>query len=1047
MVTVDNHPFTYFDIGAGTRSLEAGLLNVHNNRPTISIADKMRSDKAFKLLMNIPEEFRTQYVKKCCQCVFGLEACPHAKDFTGLLSVDSSYYNNVFAGMCRWLGKNPEQHAYAIFHVFNPDVREAQLDIAGTIEGEWTSNYVGGKKIITMNVIGNPYAYQHPVHELNDRLYFSNITEFKIPKTTNDAHDYGKIVASVIRRANMGNSAYLLVRLDTKQDLVIDSNNEAFFDFDDSVSSSRAVKIHQGYNLDALKNGHYISIRNESEKKLIVYRVVNDIIQGGVIKGQTDFKPTDLMFEYNINDIKFNDLMNIADINRTTAFMLSKKSQIGHDLLSDLFAKKLVVFDADVTHLTCLIRESIKDFVRVQESIVSLLSDNTTKYANDLQKNKYHEFLDPYERFRAVLYLIFSVFVKISIVTTAFYAIGQFLRFATTKHTVLAKQDSIHVNNNNPTNELMFSFITAILTLGVSCLLKKKEIIINYIVDNLPTIEYKNTYEKLSTIAQNFFLKSVKLIKTTCVTDDNYEEVSGALSDQVKWNLCLPALLKKKHFLSLACDCQKLGLKQVGQVFDQSPQPIIYHICKINNYCAVKRQATEVTRPHPQMLKIFDRWFKNLFERELIPILKNFSYNYQDWYNHLSTGQQKEIDLVDKQNVKLNNTYTMFVKVEKQLYENKKAPKNRCICSPTADLKYVLGPVCFALESYMTKYLKGYCGGKNWGQLETFYNEQHMRGNIKTVQLDGSGFDRTQAYEIKKIIDHRIYSYIKNKVTHVTQDIFSFYAFPEWRKIEVSYFEKNKIVHMGNIKVRGTTFSGSPDTTLMNTIKMIMYNRFVLEYFLDLTTAQYGILCKGDDATIFLPYKISNSQIEKAYYTVFSNKKTGVHGLGQIAKYLKIGEITDVDFCSTSTVYCSESQNYKIIRKLDRFLSLTPWSRKALHYSNNDLKIYLQSLYEGNLAWIGNMPIYRAYNQLLKQDMTDVVVKLKTGEKKKYLEVEAKDDIETSLYLDKDYIYSNESRHSGYQITEQEGMDWLYQKFNYSQQEVYLIEEAILRVS
>lgn len=54
------------------------------------------------------------------------------------------------------------------------------------------------------------------------------------------------------------------------------------------------------------------------------------------------------------------------------------------------------------------------------------------------------------------------------------------------------------------------------------------------------------------------------------------------------------------------------------------------------------------------------------------------------------------------------------------------------------------------------------------------------------------------------------------------------------------------------MEVIGKTFSGSPDTTLMNTIRMVMYNRYVNEFMTDLIPdVHYKLWVKGDDVVCF----------------------------------------------------------------------------------------------------------------------------------------------------------------------------------------------------
>jgi hypothetical protein len=61
------------------------------------------------------------------------------------------------------------------------------------------------------------------------------------------------------------------------------------------------------------------------------------------------------------------------------------------------------------------------------------------------------------------------------------------------------------------------------------------------------------------------------------------------------------------------------------------------------------------------------------------------------------------------------NNYNNFVKSEKQFGCN---CKTRCICSPNAYHKYIMGPVTLELERIFKKYLFGYKCEENWADME-----------------------------------------------------------------------------------------------------------------------------------------------------------------------------------------------------------------------------------------------------------------------------------------------------------------------------------------
>jgi len=529
-----------------------------------------------------------------------------------------------------------------------------------------------------------------------------------------------------------------------------------------------------------------------------------------------------------------------------------------------------------------------------------------------------------------------------------------------------------------------------------------------------------------------------RIIPTSCISKDNFEEVGGELDRDTKWNMKLPCNLSQTEFLQLKCTQTKAGLKQIMPTLPNAPEPIIYHVCMGTNYCAMKRQATSVAYPDQAMLTDFEQWFEVIFETEIKPLLTGFQYSYDGWYNHLTAAKQAELSKIDLSQPVYDNSYEMFVKSEKQLYENGKAPKNRCICSPNTWHKYVLGPVTYKLEK-LFKNFKGYCGGKNWDELQLVYKQNENCGYTSTIQLDGSGFDRSQHLELKQIVDYKIYKFVAPYVHHVDKKLFDFYSQPIWRKIKcvitvTTAGGKKKKQNMGSILQRGKTFSGSMDTSLMNTLRMALYNRYTLERVAKIKTWNYSLLCKGDDSAVFIKPQFLKQALE-AYDKTFTRKKTGIHGLGQIAKFIKTGDISDIDFCSTQT-YKDTIGNFHIVRKWDRYLTLTPWSRKALSLSKDELKVYKRSLYESNLAWCKGLILFESFNEFLKEDLTNIKVKLKSGQTKLFSDTDSYKDIDLNYYFSKDEYYANKTRISTTESDEFAYTQMLANKHNINEHQI-----------
>jgi hypothetical protein len=509
-------------------------------------------------------------------------------------------------------------------------------------------------------------------------------------------------------------------------------------------------------------------------------------------------------------------------------------------------------------------------------------------------------------------------------------------------------------------------------------------------------------------------------------------------------------------------------------------QPIVYHVCKATNYCAAKRQISAVPQPDPDMMESFRVWFSRIFANELQPLLENFEYSTVNWLNHLQYNKQKAVmpihnvckdiegqqctlqqfqQYLDLHNITFEDKYEMFVKSEKQLYSNGKAPKNRCICSPASLTKYVMGPVTWELEHVFSKYFPGYCGGKNNTELESLINDWYYNGFYTSIQLDGSGYDRTQHQIIKDIVDRQIYNFIAKKITHVPQSVFEHFTNLTQRKVEVTHrsmegIRKKQQVHKDYyFKQIGAVFSGSTDTTLMNTLRMALYNRFTMERYANCKLGvDYDLICKGDDTAVVIRPHVNLDYVLKSYDLVFVNgEKVAAekfneikHGLGQIAKYIKIGNLCDLDFCSTEVMYLQREGRFKIVRQLKRFLTTTVWSIKGKSMDNITYLAYLESLYQSNLVWISNIPIYRALNLLLHRELDMSKVKQKFSKNKTVFEAE-------NIYRGILEAFKNDYQYKWYlnakqsqPVDIQDAYDYFFYKYGWTKDDVDRIETNIL---
>jgi len=431
-----------------------------------------------------------------------------------------------------------------------------------------------------------------------------------------------------------------------------------------------------------------------------------------------------------------------------------------------------------------------------------------------------------------------------------------------------------------------------------------------------------------------------------------------------------------KQYIDAYCcvDNKHIAVVQILPVLDTSPRIIYYDHCFLCLVAACKRQCIGAPPPSPTIIAELRAFMINVILPELRIIFQDFHYSYEVWYNHLTRTQQLEIDRLIDQNINYRGC-CIFCKGEKQ-QDDIEPPKNRCISALCAQHKKVMGAVIYAMEQYIKKF-KGYCGGKNWSELgDMITNWSHDA--YKILQCDVSGMDRSVSMELKDLIFHSIYKIVEPYVDHVEFETWVKHAYPIKTTMNASLFVDKQSVDYGNADIIGTVFSGSCDTTFMNTLTTVIINRFVCEVKLNLSSDQYDLACKGDDSIVVVPNTLCNNTIVDAYATTYYFAKQVKspfspfyyeHGCGMTLKYLSISNnYDDIDFCSTNTFYCKKCAKYRLTRKIDRFIELTPWSSSMIALSEKTRDAYKQNLYLSNLKWMNGLPIFSQINNFLRTD-------------------------------------------------------------------------------
>lgn len=556
---------------------------------------------------------------------------------------------------------------------------------------------------------------------------------------------------------------------------------------------------------------------------------------------------------------------------------------------------------------------------------------------------------------------------------------------------------------------------------------------------------------------------------------------------------------EKLQLLDVPCTCKgelQFAAKKILPTADNTNKIVVFNNCARTLKAAARRQMREQPLYCKNMMNgcdgtqlrtkrnmmTFEEFVNEVFEKEIIPILDKFDYNVNEWMNHLTAKKQEEVlpyHLGAPIKPDWMTEYSMFCKREKQIQETQdKMPKNRAIACPHNSKKYVCGPVIWALESFFAKSFKGYCGGKNWNELEDLFTQYYHEGFVHTLQGDGSAFDSTQTANLKHI-DRLIANYLIkiNKIKHIDVSLYEKAMNAIYKTIELKIMSSSKVTRLGKIGLSGTVFSGDPDTTFGNTLRMSLYIRYTM-YLAGYQENQFRLICKGDDFVVFVSYLIQqvpwenykgfgstkykidindpHYAIKTAFYQVWhpADDKTQQEehkGLGMVLKFLKVGDYEDIDFCSTHVIHMNKNtgkDTFKIVRQVNRMSPLNHWCCKALGYSKHQMKQYYIDLALSMRSWANNMPLYKDYIYALEEHakMIKPLGKDKTPKAKSRMYFDVNPEIhgplrgyiDTSKYdkYDNDFVYTYIDRVSSRTPTEQETHDFLLNKYGISKLDI-----------
>lgn len=491
---------------------------------------------------------------------------------------------------------------------------------------------------------------------------------------------------------------------------------------------------------------------------------------------------------------------------------------------------------------------------------------------------------------------------------------------------------------------------------------------------------------------------ALPLLKGLCYhTDMQKETEKFSISSAHKWS----GIDLSTPIEQIECNCRG-DLQNVAMailpVSDNTRPIVVYNSCNRTLWAAMRRQLRQVPKPDKVCMAEFQDFCKDYFLSTVLPKLEDFDYNYNEWFNHLDATKQMELlPYMDGSKTDLTNlTYKLFCKREKQIIDGT-MPKNRAIASCPVSMKYVMGPVVWALETYFKK-IHGYkqssrdgISATNWGEIEELYTKRWRDGLHHVIQGDGSAWDTSVTHDLR-YLPNLIYSWLADAgfIHHVDPDIFKEVATARYRKLQANYFEDGRIKTLGTATLDSTTLSGSPDTTFANTLMMMMIQKFCM-HKAGYTCDEYEHDTAGDDFAIMVPHISETLQQVYGKYWAPADSKATNHGLGVILKFLNVGDYGSLDYCSTNVI--QDGETFKIVRQINRLNPLNHWSTKVLSYSLGQRKQYLLDLAMSVDSWAKGLPLYGDYSTYFRYyaNLIDSEVKpTNTGRSKIVLTIDPK---------------------------------------------------------
>jgi hypothetical protein len=374
--------------------------------------------------------------------------------------------------------------------------------------------------------------------------------------------------------------------------------------------------------------------------------------------------------------------------------------------------------------------------------------------------------------------------------------------------------------------------------------------------------------------------------------------------------------------------------------------PYKLHRCANNEMEAIYRQLRIELKPDPIILQDF----KKFAEKQINQLVDEVDEtDFMEYIEHYAPTVKEYMDGYQSylEGKKLNLNYKMHCKIDEKFFINygDTKLKSRNISAQNPMAKALMGFLTHTAMKLLHKQLWSGPGYNTKERILKFNKWVEEIPNCVCLSVDGSAFDSTQHKEILQIVD----CYFMKRILQKCSKYLKYVAERDVRKVitQVDFRVGTKYCVY---TIKGTQMSGRMNTCVCNTLRSHLYIQYS-KYKASMLNHPFikHEVC-GDDQIIFISKHLVDRYITFARKYVYVREDAKIkYGLGQIAKIFgKYDKITGAEYLSMILIYDEQSGKIAMVRKLDRFMQLTPYTFR------NDKKKLTQFYYLQNLLAIGD---------------------------------------------------------------------------------------------